>query len=51
MIIKYGRHFFLEIHGVRKGLWAFFLDCAFFAWFSPNSSPHPLNNLNQKVSE
>ena len=38
MIIKPGRHFFyyflfyfyfLEIHEVRKGVWAFFLDCAF----------------------
>ena len=26
---QHGRHFFGEIHGVRKGLWAFFLDCAF----------------------
>ena len=29
MIIKHGRHIFGEIHEVRKGLWAFFLDCAF----------------------
>ena len=28
-IIKHGRHIFREIHAVRKGLWAFFLDCAF----------------------
>ena len=28
MIIKHGRHIFLEIHEVRKGTWAFFsLDC------------------------
>ena len=29
MIIKRGRHILGEIHEVRKGLWAFFLDCAF----------------------
>ena len=29
MTIKRDRQFFLEIHGVRNGLWAFFLDCAF----------------------
>ena len=29
MIIKHGRHILAEIHEVRKGLWAFFLDCAF----------------------
>ena len=36
MIIKHGRHF-LEIHEVRKGLWAFYLDCAFrmlIGWLS-----------------
>ena len=27
MIIKHGRHIFGEIHGVRKGLWAF------LSWF------------------
>ena len=27
MIIKHGRH--LEIYEVRKGFWAFVLDCAF----------------------
>ena len=27
MIIKHGRHVFGEIHEMRKGLWAFFLDC------------------------
>ena len=29
MIIKHGGHIFGEIHEVRKGLWASFLDCAF----------------------
>ena len=29
MIVKDGRHIFGEIHEVRKGLWSFFLDCAF----------------------
>ena len=29
MIIKHGRDIFGEIHEVRKGLWAFFLNCAF----------------------
>ena len=29
MIIKHGRHIFGEIHEVRKGTWAFFLDCSF----------------------
>ena len=29
MIIKHGRHIFGEIHEARKGLRAFFLDCAF----------------------
>ena len=29
MIIKHGREFFGESQKVRKGLWAFFLDCAF----------------------
>ena len=29
MIIKHGRYIFREIHQLRKGLWAFFLDCAF----------------------
>ena len=29
MIIKHGKHIFGQIHEVRKGLWAFFLDCAF----------------------
>ena len=28
MIIKHGRHIYEEIHEVRKGLWAFSLDCA-----------------------
>ena len=28
MINKHGRYIFGEIHEVRKGLWAFFLDCA-----------------------
>ena len=28
MILKYGRHLG-EIYELRKGLWAFFLDCAF----------------------
>ena len=27
MIIKYGTHIFEEIYKLRKGLWAFFLDC------------------------
>ena len=30
MIIKHGGHIFREIHKVRKGLWAFFIDCAFW---------------------
>ena len=30
MIIKHGRHIFWEVHEVRKGLWAVFLDCAFW---------------------
>ena len=29
MIIKHGKYNFWEIHEVRKGLWAFYLDCAF----------------------
>ena len=29
VIIKHGRYIFGEIHEMRKGLWAFFLDCAF----------------------
>ena len=29
MIIKHSRHIIWEIHGVCKGLWDFFLDCAF----------------------
>ena len=29
MIIKHGGHIFGEIHKMRKGLWAFFLECAF----------------------
>ena len=29
MIIKHGRQILSEIHVVRKGLWAFFLGCAF----------------------
>ena len=29
MIIKHGRYIFGEISEMRKGLWAFFLGCAF----------------------
>ena len=29
MIIKHNQHIFWEIHEARKGMWAFFLDCAF----------------------
>ena len=29
MIIKYARQILGEIHEVRKGVWACFLDCAF----------------------
>ena len=29
MIIKHGGHIFGEIYKLRKGLWAFFLDCVF----------------------
>ena len=29
MVIKHGRHILGEIHEVRKGLWALFLDCTF----------------------
>ena len=29
MVIKHGRHILGEIHEVRKGLWALFLDFAF----------------------
>ena len=29
MIIKHDQHIFFSVHEVRKGLWDFYLDCAF----------------------
>ena len=37
LIIKHGRHFF-EIHQVRKGLWAFFLDVLFGRWLAEQAN-------------
>ena len=31
MIIRHGRQIYEEMYEVRKGLWAFFLDCDFRA--------------------
>ena len=39
MIIKHGRHIYREIHEVRKGLWALFLDCAFRALIGWSDKP------------
>ena len=38
IVIKHGRHIFGEIHTVRKGLRAFFLDCAFRMLISQSAS-------------
>ena len=54
MIIKHGAHFFGKIYKLRKGLWAFLLDCLFrvlIGWADKLRHmdiflPEPVNNNN-----
>ena len=54
MIIKHGRQFGGgEIHKVRKGMWAFYLDCAFWmliGWALRAHGDHVHNTFHKSLS-